>query len=267
MWIERLTREIGALGQVENTTPERALDQMSRAAARGVPGCSAALVVVWRGVGHSSDGAVPRGRHVVVDYGASHPDLAAAFEHQYTSDEGPAVEAVREMRPVRVRDVLREHRWPRYTSMAVQCGDRSSITFPCAMPGEGPEGDRVVTFGVHTGRADALDEEPVAPVVALLAEHAATALHGAGRYSDVAREAEHMRRAMSARTVIDQAKGIIMHARGCGADEAFSELRGVAQRNRRKVVDVARSLVDEHTEHNTGAQSRLRRAQRSGGGQ
>lgn len=240
MWFERLAREIRELGQSENTTLERALDQMSRVAALGVPGCSAALVVVWREV-EGPEGSV---RHVVADYGASHSDLSAAFEHQYTSDQGPTVEAVREMRQVRVRDVLREqHRWPRYTSMAVQCGDRSSLTLPSALPEE----DRVLTFGVHSGRADGFDSEVVTPLVALLAEHAAVALHTVGRQAVAARESAHMRRAMSARTVIDQAKGIIMHARGCGADEAFAALREVAQRNRKKVVDVARDLVAENT--------------------
>ncbi|NKY98364.1 ANTAR domain-containing response regulator [Nocardiopsis alborubida] len=249
MWIERLARDIGALGQADSTTLERALDQMSRAAALGVPGCSAALVVVWREV-EGADGSV---RHVVTDYGASHADLSAAFEHQYTTDQGPTVEAVREMGQVRVGDILREpHRWPRYTSMAVQCGDRSSITLPSLLPGEGD--DRVITFGVHSGRADAFEEEVVAPLTALLAEHAAVSLYSAGRQADVARETAHMRRAMSARTVIDQAKGIIMHARGCDADTAFTALREVAQRNRKRVVDVARDLVAE----NTGPQPRMR---------
>ncbi|MDA0565486.1 GAF and ANTAR domain-containing protein [Streptomonospora sp. S1-112] len=241
MWVDRLAREIGALGQAENATPERALDQMSAAAARAVPGCSAALVVIWRDVG--ADSAPAAGRHVVVDYGASHPDLATAFEHQYTTDEGPTVEAVRDMRPVAVGDVLRENRWPNYTSMAVQCGDRSSVTFPSELEGE------VVTFGVHAVRPDSFDEAVVTPVVALLAEHAASALHSADRYTDVAREAAHMRRAITVRAVIDQAKGIIMHARGCDAAEAFEELRRVAQRNRLKVADVARSLVAEHAQH------------------
>ncbi|WP_150238603.1 GAF and ANTAR domain-containing protein [Nocardiopsis quinghaiensis] len=251
MWIERLARDIGALGQEDGATLERALDQMSRVTALGVPGCSAALVVVWREVG-GPDGST---RHVVTDYGASHADLSAAFEHQYTSDQGPTVEAVREMRQVRVGDILREpHRWPRYTSMAVQCGDRSSVTLPSPMPGGGD--DRVITFGVHSGRADAFDEDVVEPLTALLAEHAAVSLHSAGRQADAARETAHMRRAMSARTVIDQAKGIIMHARGCDADTAFTALREVAQRNRKRVVEVARDLVEE----NTGAQPRTRRA-------
>jgi len=244
VWIERLARDIGALGQAENTTLERAIDQMSRAAAIGVPGCSAALVVVWSEV-EGPDGSA---RHVVTDYGASHDDLSLAFEHQYTTDQGPTVEAVREMTRVSVGDVLREpHRWPRYTSMAVQCGDRSSLTLPSLLLGDGAGDDRVVTFGVHSGRADAFDERVVAPLTALLAEHAAAALHAVGRRADVARETAHMRRAMSARTFIDQAKGIIMHARGCDADTAFAALREVAQRNRKRVVDVARDLVMENT--------------------
>ncbi|MBB4929462.1 hypothetical protein F4561_000282 [Lipingzhangella halophila] len=241
MWVERLAREIGAHGQAEGGSPERALDQMSIAAARGVPGCSAALVVIWRDVVpgdvHTAEVA---GRQVVVDYGASHSDLATAFEHQYTTDEGPTVQAVREMAPVTVGDVLREDRWPRYTSMGVQSGDRSSVTFPCELDGA------VLTFGVHAGRADAFDATALSPVVALLAEHAAMALHSAGRYTDVAREAAHMRRAMNARAIIDQAKGIIMHARGCDAVQAFEQLRQVAQRNRVKVAEVARRLVEEH---------------------
>lgn len=250
MWIERLARDIGALGQADGTTLERALDQMSRAVAWGVPGCSAALVVVWREV-EGADGTI---RHVVTDYGASHSDLATAFEHQYTSDQGPTVEAVREMHQVWVGDVLREpHRWPRYTSMAVQCGDRSSITLPSLLLGEGD--DRVITFGAHSGRADAFDGDVIAPLTALLVEHAAVSLYSAGRQADAARETAHMRRAMSARTVIDQAKGIIMHARGCDADTAFAALREVAQRNRKRVVDVARDLVAE----NTGPQPRMRR--------
>ncbi|MBQ1083125.1 MULTISPECIES: ANTAR domain-containing response regulator [unclassified Nocardiopsis] len=242
MWIERLARDIGALGQAEHTTLQRALDQMSRAAALGVPGCSAALVVVWREV-VGQDGSI---RHVVTDYGASHSDLAEALEHQYTTDQGPTVEAVREMTQVRVADVLRENRWPRYTSMAVQCGDRSSVTQPSKLTGDGDE-DRILTFGVHSGRADAFDEVVVTQLTALLAEHAAMALNTADRQADAARESAHMRRAMSARTVIDQAKGIIMHARGCDADTAFAALREVAQRNRKKVVDVARDLVAENT--------------------
>lgn len=248
MWVEHLARDIGALAQNSEGTRDRVLDQVSQLTARHVPGCSAALVVVWRDT-HPEErdpGVDFRGRHVVVDYAASHSDLAAAFEHQYATDQGPTVQAVRERRTVLVEDTLTDERWPGYTSMAVQCGDRSSLTLPSPLPGDGADADRVVTFGVHSVRPDAFDEGVVAPLTALLAEHAAASLANVGRRTDEARQSAHMRRAMSARTVIDQAKGIIMHARGCDADTAFAALREVAQRNRKRVVDVARDLVAEN---------------------
>ncbi|TDQ55075.1 GAF and ANTAR domain-containing protein [Actinorugispora endophytica] len=241
MWVERLARDIGALAQAAEGAPGRALDQVSLLAARGIPGCSAALVVIWRDVHpeeHDLDAEI-RGRHVVVDYGASHSDLATAFEHQYATDQGPAVQAVRERRTVVVDDVLRSDRWPDYTSMAVQCGDRSSVTYPCDLAGE------VMTFGVHSCRADGFVRDEVVPMLAMLAEHTATALRSADRNEDAIREAVHMRRAMTARAVIDQAKGILMHARGLSSQEAFDELRRVAQRNGMKVADVARRLMVE----------------------
>ena len=81
--------------------------------------------------------------------------------------------------------------------------------------------------------------------LAMLAEHVVTTLRSLGRDADALREAVHMRRAMSARTVIDQAKGILMHARGLTSQQAFEELRKVAQRNGMKVTDVAQQLMAE----------------------
>lgn len=246
MWVERLARDIGALAQTAEGAPGRALDQVSLLAARGIPGCSAALVVIWRDVRPEERdlAARSRGRHVVVDYGASHSDLATAFEYQYATDQGPAVQSVREQRTVVVDDVLRGDRWPRYTSMAVQCGDRSSVTYPCDLAGE------MMTFGVHSCRADGFAPDEVVPLLAMLAEHTATALLSVDRSEDATREAAHMRRAMSARTVIDQAKGILMHARGLSSQGAFEELRRVAQRNGMKVTDVARQLMAEQAQSN-----------------
>lgn len=44
--------------------------------------------------------------------------------------------------------------------------------------------------------------------------------------------------------LIDQAKGMIMLAEGCTADEAFERLRRCSQDANRKVADIARSLVE-----------------------
>ncbi|MEY9213994.1 ANTAR domain-containing protein [Thermobifida halotolerans] len=246
MWVERLARDIGALAQSVEGTRDRALDQVSLLTSRHVPGCSAALVVVWRDTRpeEHDPNAELWGRHVVVDYAASHSDLAKAFEYQYTTDQGPTVHAVRERSTVVVEDSLRDDRWPAYTSMAVQCGDRSSVTYPCDLDGE------ILTFGVHSCRARRFDPEEVVPPLAMLAEHTVTTLRSLGRDAAAVREAVHMRRAMSARTVIDQAKGILMHARGLTSQQAFDELRRVAQRNGMKVADVARRLMAEQVTSN-----------------
>ena len=44
--------------------------------------------------------------------------------------------------------------------------------------------------------------------------------------------------------LIDQAKGMIMLAEGCTADEAFERLRMCSQHANRKVADIARELVE-----------------------
>jgi len=48
---------------------------------------------------------------------------------------------------------------------------------------------------------------------------------------------------MESRAVIEQAKGIIMGDRRCGADEAFAILTKISQDSNRKLRDVAAALV------------------------
>ena len=48
---------------------------------------------------------------------------------------------------------------------------------------------------------------------------------------------------MVARSVVDQAKGILMHAFGCGAEDALRRLRQESQRRHVKVTEVAAEIV------------------------
>jgi hypothetical protein len=50
--------------------------------------------------------------------------------------------------------------------------------------------------------------------------------------------------ALSTRAPIEQAKGILMGAERCSADQAFDMLRRASQRENRKLRDVAQDLVD-----------------------
>lgn len=60
-------------------------------------------------------------------------------------------------------------------------------------------------------------------------------------------ELDGLRVAMATRGVIEQAKGMLMLRRHCDADEAFALLVELSQTSHRKLVDVARPLVESWT--------------------
>lgn len=60
-------------------------------------------------------------------------------------------------------------------------------------------------------------------------------------------EIEHLRRALVTRDQIGQAKGIIRSTTGVGDDEAFAALRSQSQHQNRKLIDVAREVIEHAT--------------------
>jgi AmiR/NasT family two-component response regulator len=48
---------------------------------------------------------------------------------------------------------------------------------------------------------------------------------------------------MQSRSVIEQAKGILMARQGCDADEAFKSLSQLSQDSNRKLRDIAQSIA------------------------
>ncbi|MQA96150.1 MAG: ANTAR domain-containing protein [Streptosporangiales bacterium] len=225
-----MARDIGSLGRVDEGSLQHALYRVAAVAARGIPGCACAVVTIWR------DDAI-------VESAASHADLTETLEHPYGS-RGPTTEARRLGISVYVADMLREERWPGFATAAVRQGIRSGMIF--AFPLERD----TLTLGLYAPRPRSFDAATAGPLALLLAEQVTVALRNTGRYTSAMGEAVHMRRALSSRAIIDQAKGIIMHARGCDAETAFGELRRVSQRSQMKVADVARKLVAEHAAAN-----------------
>lgn len=64
------------------------------------------------------------------------------------------------------------------------------------------------------------------------------------RLTDVQAELDGLRTAMNTRGVIEQAKGMLMAQRHIDADDAFDILVRLSQTTHRKLVDVARQLVE-----------------------
>jgi AmiR/NasT family two-component response regulator len=62
-------------------------------------------------------------------------------------------------------------------------------------------------------------------------------------YDQTQRTASQLRDAVAGRAVVDQAKGILMHALGCSADEALDRMRQVSQRSNMRTTEVASTII------------------------
>ncbi|WP_067177151.1 GAF and ANTAR domain-containing protein [Microtetraspora niveoalba] len=226
-----LARDLAALGRVaEGVSYESVLRGVTEAVARGVPGCAAGTAELWQ-----------EGRVLLA---ASHSELIALTDQERDLREGPSREALASGRPVVIADVMRDARWPRYAATAVRLGVRSVLALPI-------EVDRaVVVIGLYAVRPGAFAGG--SPLMTMLAEQVTVVLSNIWEYDDVVTGAAQMQEALAGRSVIDQAKGIIMSASGCSAEAAFDELRRVSQHHQVKVADLARLLVTEHQNKHGG---------------
>ncbi len=87
------------------------------------------------------------------------------------------------------------------------------------------------------------DDEPDAPETRALAAVARAVAAAATAYQAMAAEVMHLRRALTSRAMIDQAKGIVMAERRCTPEAAFEVLVRLSQDTQVKLADVAAALV------------------------
>jgi PAS domain-containing protein len=122
------------------------------------------------------------------------------------------------------------------------------------VPEEADETGRPVTFplsaqGSHIGSMRVVPDAPegLGPVATRTAElftAAAAAVVCNARALQQSRELVHnLSQALENRSVIEQAKGMLMAVRHCDEDAAFDQLRVVSQRTNTKLHEVARRLV------------------------
>lgn len=158
-------------------------------------------------------------------------------EMQYAEREGPCLDAARTGNTFRIRDLTDEHRWPFYVPRAVRAGARSMVSLPLAA-----EGRLIGALNLYSRSTDAFDAELVS-AAEVIAAHVGLATQVAASFFANRDLAEQLRAAMESRAMIEQAKGIVMGARGCDEDEAFEALRTASQRRNVKLRDVAHEVV------------------------
>jgi hypothetical protein len=224
--IEDLTHETIDLLSIGNAGEARSLNRLAELAARQVPACSGATAVLWRD-------------RETICMAASHPDLAEIDDLQLRTGRGPLLEAVSSGGPVSCADTLDERRWPEYARVALCLGVRCSATLVHDFA------PMTVALSLYGVRPHALDADRL-PVAVMLTAFGGATLANASVFDDAQRTAVQLRDAVESRSVVDQAKGILMHALGCDAADALRRMREVSQRQHIKVTEVASRIISAH---------------------
>jgi len=208
---------------VENL--EQALHHLAQVAVAVVPDGPSCGITVIRD-----------GRPVTAVYAGSIPK--AVHDEQYQRGDGPGLEAVRTARVVIAQDLAAETRWNGFPAAAMADGVRGVYAHPLTIG------------GTVAGALNLYAHEPglfppvVQRIAAQFAEPAALLLDGVIRRLSQDEVIAQLQQAITSRTIIGQATGIIMARRRCGPDEALTVLVKISNDRNLKLREVARMLVE-----------------------
>jgi hypothetical protein len=231
-----LAAQTASLLSLPGATEERALHQLAGLAVSQVAGCSAACATIWRD-------------DEVVSQASSHPDATWLVQVQLDSGRGPMLESLARRVPVPCADTLTESRWPEYGAAAMRLGVRCSVSL-CA-------GDQVtVALSLLGARPRTIEASQLQPAE-LVAAYSAALVGAVSDYRDSRRTTAQLQDAAAGRELMDQAKGILMHALSCTADEALARIRDVSQRSNLRATEVAARVIEAHSGRADGAEALL----------
>ena len=151
--------------------------------------------------------------------------------------EGPCVDAFLEDGPVKAGDLGADPRWPSAGPLAAGHGVRAVLGVPIDLRA-GPVG----TLNVYAARPRRWDDSEVAAIQAYT-RVIASLLRTAVQAHVSGRAATQLQQALDHRSLIEQAKGILMERRGLDQQAAFELLRSRARSTRRRLHDIARETV------------------------
>jgi AmiR/NasT family two-component response regulator len=112
-------------------------------------------------------------------------------------------------------------------------------------PGDDPPREAALNY--YTSMPYGLDHAD-RDAAMLLASFAGVVLHHSAARTAAELEVANLRKAIAARDVIGQAKGILMERRGYDADQAFDTLRHASQRLNVKLRDFAATLANRRAQ-------------------
>lgn len=182
---------------------------------------------------------------ILVVQGSGELELLSSTSHaaseieiyQTQTQEGPCIDSVRSAAPMAAHGESQlVARWPAVGAAMIGSGYLGVHAQPLLWHGRALGG-----LNLFFHHADALSDDARALAQAF-ADIATLALVQTQRPSDRELTA-HIREALDARTLVEQAKGVLMHTRDVDPGEAYTELRAEAAEQGLSVTEMARSLV------------------------
>jgi GAF domain-containing protein len=161
--------------------------------------------------------------------------MLEALQEQF--GEGPCVDAFLKDAPVLADDLAADPRWPSVGPLAAGHGVRAVLGVPIDLR-DGPMG----TLNVYAAHPRGWDDSEIAAIQAYT-RVIASLLRSAVQAHVSGRAATQLQRALDSRSLIEQAKGVLMERRGLDQQAAFELLRSRARSTRRRLQDVARETV------------------------
>lgn len=178
---------------------------------------------------------------------AGRPDTIVASETfvtdvdaiQYRLGEGPCVSAAAKGSTTGSGALGEDASWPTFGPLAADLGIHSALSLPLVVNGE-----VLGALNLYAHARDAFDmasrhtgEQFAGP--------AAVAIHNARTLDQARRTTVQLQDALTSRSTIDRAIGIVMSRSGLSADDAFVRLRIMSQQAHVKLNIIAANLVDE----------------------
>lgn len=202
----------------EKASTQEMLDEAVQIAVEFIEGCDLAGMSIVN----------PRG----VDTPAGSGDALKRLDSlQFELKEGPCFDALHIQEVVVGRDLATDARWPTWGPRVVtEIGVRSIVSYRLFT-----SADTLGAMNLYSLRTDAFDTEDIYHGVALAA-HVAVALAEAQNVT-------HLEAAISVRTSIGRAEGILMERFDLSPTQAFAVLRRISQHRNIKLNDVAEELV------------------------
>ena len=159
-------------------------------------------------------------------------------ERQYENGFGPCLDAAITGQTI-VVDLDADNPYRDFSNAGRRAGITHTVSVGLPVPQR-----TVGALNMYASTSDPPAEQTISLAQAF-ASYAGVAVANAALYNHTAELADQMRAALQSRSVIEQAKGILMERLCCDADDAFSHLCTLSQRSNRKLRDIAQRLVED----------------------